>query len=119
MEKQCLECGEPVKGRTDKKFCSDLCRNSYNNRQHIGTNSLMRSINNTLRRNRRILHELNPEGKIKVQKEKLMSKGFNFSYYTNTYQTRAGNQYYFCYDYGYLFLEDGFLALVKKQEWME
>ena len=32
MEKrECLECREPVKGRVDKKFCSDYCRNAYNN----------------------------------------------------------------------------------------
>ena len=32
MEKRnCLECKDPVKGRIDKKFCSDYCRNAYNN----------------------------------------------------------------------------------------
>ena len=32
MKKQCPECEDPIIGRTDKKFCSDGCRNSYNNR---------------------------------------------------------------------------------------
>lgn len=31
-EKTCLECGEKIIGRADKKFCSDQCRISYNNR---------------------------------------------------------------------------------------
>lgn len=119
MEKQCLECGESFKGRVDKKFCSDLCRNSYNNRNNSDSNNFMRNINNILRRNRHILEELNPDGKTKVQREKLISKGFNFNYYTNTYLTKTGNQYYFCYEYGYLQLEGDYLALVKKQEWME
>lgn len=119
MEKQCPECGEPIKGRIDKKFCSDLCRNSFNNRQHSETDQIMRSINNTLRRNRRIMQELNPDGKAKIQREKLTSRGFNFHYYTSTYLTRTGNQYYFCYDYGYLFLDGDCIALVKKQDWME
>ena len=30
--KPCLSCSKPVKGRTDKKFCDDYCRNSYHNR---------------------------------------------------------------------------------------
>lgn len=119
MEKQCPECGEPIKGRIDKKFCSDLCRNSYNNRSNSNTNNFMRNINNILRRNRRILEELNPDGKTKVSKEKLTGKGFNFNYYTNTYLTKNGNQYFFCYEFGYLPLEGDYYALVKRQEWME
>jgi len=119
MDRKCLECGEPIKGRVDKRFCSDLCRNSFNNRNNSDTNNFMRTINNILRRNRRILEELNPEGKTKVTKEKLTAKGFNFNYYTNTYLTKTGNQYYFCYEYGYLLLEGDYYALVKRQEWME
>ena len=30
----CLECGEKIIGRSDKKFCNDACRNSYNNKQN-------------------------------------------------------------------------------------
>jgi predicted nucleic acid-binding Zn ribbon protein len=119
MEKQCLECGEPIKGRIDKKFCSDLCRNSYNNRNNSDSNNTMRNINNILRRNRRILEELTPDGKSKVNREKLISKGFNFNYFTNIYQTKNGNQYFFCYEYGYLALEGDYFALVKRQEYVE
>jgi hypothetical protein len=119
MERKCPECGESFKGRVDKKFCSDPCRNSYNNRAHSETNNYMRNVNIVLRKNRRILEELNPEGKVKVAKEKLATKGFNFNYYTNTYTAKNGNQYFFCYEYGYLSLGDGFFALVKRQEWME
>ena len=32
MKKNCLECGEAFNGRIDKKFCSDYCRNTYNNK---------------------------------------------------------------------------------------
>jgi hypothetical protein len=119
MDKKCPECGEAIKGRVDKRFCSDLCRNSYNNRSNSDTNNYMRNINNILRKNRRILEALNPDGKIKISKEKLSSKGFNFNYHTNTYLTKNGNQYFFCYEYGYLPLENDFYALVKKQDWME
>jgi len=28
MEKRfCFDCGEPLNGRADQKFCNDLCRN--------------------------------------------------------------------------------------------
>ena len=29
-EKRCLECGDVIKGRADKKFCDDQCRSNYN-----------------------------------------------------------------------------------------
>tara|TARA_R110000823_G_scaffold315703_1_gene450743 strand:+ start:38612 stop:38830 length:219 start_codon:yes stop_codon:yes gene_type:complete len=69
-----------------------------------------------LRRNRRILEELNPDGKSKTTRNKLIEKGFDFNYHTSTYTTKAGATYYFCYEYGYLPLEGDTFALVKKLE---
>jgi hypothetical protein len=115
MTRNCTECGEAILGRVDKKFCSDQCRNNYNNRLNSDANNLVRNTNKILRRNRRILEELNPNGKAKVPREKLSLKGFNFSYYTSTYTTKTGNVYYFCYEYGYLLLEADYLALVKNE----
>lgn len=31
-EKLCLRCSIKIVGRTDKRFCSDACRNNYNNK---------------------------------------------------------------------------------------
>ena len=46
-------------GRIDKKFCSDACRNAYNNKQNKDQTNLMRNINNKLRKNFKILSEQN------------------------------------------------------------
>ena len=75
LESKCLECGDKLIGRADKKFCSDQCRNAYNNRNNSDANNLVRNINNTLRKNRRILVELNPKDKTKTSRDKLLSKG--------------------------------------------
>lgn len=115
-ERLCLECGEPILGRSDKKFCSDQCRNAYNNRMNSDVNNLMRNINNRLRKNRRILSALNPTGKTKVKKDQLLSKGFNFKFFTHTYTTQKGTTYYFIYDQGYLQLDkDLFVLVVDKK----
>jgi len=114
MEKKlCLECNAPLKGRADKRFCDDQCRNNYNNKLNSDTTKVVRNINNILRKNRRILKDLNPQGKAKVHKDKMLKKGFNFQYITNTYTTQKGVTYFFCYDYGYLPLEHDFHFLVK------
>ena len=112
--KNCQECDEKIVGREDKKFCSDGCRNAYNNKINKDVNNFMRNINNRLRKNYRILSGINPDGKTKTTKSKLLTKGFDFEYFTNIYQTKTGNTYYFLYDQGYMALENDFYILVKK-----
>jgi len=119
MKKKCLECGEAFHGRYDKKFCSDQCRSAYNNRLNSDSTNFMRNINNILRKNRRILAKLNPKGKSKVHRSALEAEGFRFSYYTNEYITKSGNVYHFCYDQGYIYLEDEMLALVQRQKYVD
>ncbi len=115
MNKTCLECNEKIVGREDKKFCSDGCRNSYNNKINKDSNNYMRNVNNKLRKNYRILLEANPEGKSKITKTKMLIKGFDFEYFTNILNTNTGNTYHFVYDQGYRNLEDDFIMLVKKE----
>jgi hypothetical protein len=115
----CLECGEPFNGRMDKKFCSDLCRISFNNRINNEDIQYVRSINNILRRNRRILMSLNPTGKNKVTLENLKAKGFDFQYFTSTYKTREGARYFYCYEQGYLPLDGNQCLLVIKKEFQQ
>lgn len=114
MQKACPECGEKIIGRTDKKFCSDYCRNTYNNKMNKDSTNLVRNVNNLLRKNYRILQDLNPTDKTKTTKSKLLARGFSFEYYTSTYTTKTGTVYYFIYDQGYLPLESDYYALVKR-----
>jgi len=114
MERNCPECSEKIVGREDKKFCSDACRNSYNNKINKDSTNLMRNVNNTLRRNYRILSEINADGKTKTTKAKLAGRGFDFNYFTNLLQTKTGNTYYFVYEQGYMPLENDYYILVKK-----
>lgn len=118
-EKVCLECGSKIFGRMDKKFCSDQCRNAYNNKLNSDGNNYIRNVNNILRKNRRILIELNPHGKAKTHRDRLAEKGFDFNYFTNTYTTKAGATYYFCYEYGYLGMDNNFFVLVKRKEYVD
>jgi len=114
--KLCLTCSKPIKGRTDKKFCDDYCRNNYNNQLKSSTTNLVRNINNALGKNRRILESLiGNEEMIKTNKDKMLEKGFQFKYITHTYTNKKGNVYFFCYDTGYLPLENDWYLLVKSK----
>lgn len=112
--KKCLECDNEFVGRVDKKFCSDMCRNAYNNRMNKDSTNMIRNINNRLRKNWRILEELNPDDKCKVSKLKLDAKGFDFTLFTSIYTTKVGTIYYFVYNQGYLPLDNDYYTLVKR-----
>lgn len=118
--KNCLACGSPLKGRIDKKFCDDYCRNNYNNQQKAKGNysSLVRNINNALIKNRKILESLLPanEETAKASRDKLLNLGFRFKYFTNILVAKNGNTYHYCYDYGYRLLENDWFLIVRKKE---
>ncbi|MFN4285661.1 MAG: hypothetical protein ACK4E8_06815 [Lacibacter sp.] len=118
--KKCLQCGRTVKGRADKKFCDDSCRNAYNNmlKSASGADAHVRRINQALQKNRRILRSLLPgeEGMAKVHADKLNLLGFHFRYFTHQYTNKKGQVYNFCYDYGYLPLDHGWYLLVCRKE---
>lgn len=114
MERGCKECGDKLTGRADQKFCSDYCRNAYNNRINSDTKNLIRNTNNQLRKNYRILESLEPDPTTKTTREKLLTKGFDFNLITSIYTTKKGQTYFFVYDYGYLPLKEDYFAVVKK-----
>lgn len=116
VEKRCRECNTKLIGRIDKKFCGDQCRTSYNNRLNSDETNYIRNINNILRKNRRILKELNNTGKSKVSRDRLNEKGFDFSYFTNAYRNKEGAVYYYCYEQGYLPIENNRYLLVVRNK---
>ena len=111
----CLTCGEPVVGRSDKRYCDDGCRNAYNNKLNSVPNNFVRKIDAVLKRNRRVLGEvLGEEKKQKVSRESLLAKGLNFDFFTYQLSNTKGQVYFFVYEYGYLRLGDETFLVVHK-----
>ena len=84
---QIFSCRSEIKGRADKKFCDDYCRNNYNNQLNSDTSNYVRNVNNILRRNRRILEET-MEGVEKAtarSKAELAKKGYRFDFFTSIF----------------------------------
>ena len=111
----CPECGNTLRGRIDKKFCSSLCRNSYHNRKRGYATRVVRDINRVLKKNRNILLQFNPEGTALISEKQLSSRGFNFDYYTSRFQVKPGDEYTFCYDQGYMREEEGKYKLIDRR----
>ncbi|MEO5997442.1 MAG: hypothetical protein ABIN89_11940 [Chitinophagaceae bacterium] len=116
--RSCLSCGKLIKGRSDKKFCNDNCRNNFNNHLKSNEKPLIKDINNILRKNRRILETMIKPGEVTAKnlKAKMLAMGFNFGYFTNVFTNKKGLVYYFCYEYGYLLLDGDWVLIVKRKE---
>ncbi|MBI1222142.1 MAG: hypothetical protein GC180_06015 [Bacteroidetes bacterium] len=112
---RCLECGEALVGRSDKKFCHELCRSSYHNRQNALHSKKINRINAGLRHNRKILMQLIQNHKKKVSRSLLSSLGFNFHLITSV-MNQNGHPCYCCYEYAYLQIDDQLLELKQLTE---
>jgi hypothetical protein len=101
-KKYCLYCEKLLKGRSDKRYCNDDCRTAYFNEQKKEEHDEIKTIDLTLKKNRRILKSFLGESKTKsVAEKQLLMKGFNPKYFTHLFKNMAGDEYHFCYDYGY------------------
>lgn len=94
----CLHCGKELRGRTDQKFCDAQCRNSYHNQTKREDEQYIHNVNSLIRRNRRILKDLCPEGKATLRREILENRGYDYRYFSGIYVTTKAT-YYICYDY--------------------
>ena len=115
--KNCQTCDKALKGRIDKKFCNDYCRNTFNNYQKMEMNRVVMKVNNVLRKNRNILCALlgSATHMKKIKKERLLMMGFLFEYFTHAQNNKLGTTYY-CYDVGYRPLEKEQYLVVKTQD---
>lgn len=111
--KKCPECDNAVLGRSDKKFCSDACRNSMHNRLKQEDIHAVRNVNQILIRNRKILFDVMDSRGQEVSLNYLRAKGFNFNFYTHQQEEPSGRSVIFCYDIGYRREASNLLALLK------
>lgn len=116
MERFCLDCEKALKGRSDKKFCDDDCRNSYNNSQNRDEVAIIRNIHNVLRRNRRILSEFNSSQQTKVHRDQLIARGYNFDFHTQTTISQTGKISFYCYEQGLAKIDEEYFQLLFKEE---
>lgn len=110
MKRLCLDCQRPYQGRTDKKFCSDICRSNFNNGITAIEHRFLHHVNAILKKNRRILRDYLLDGQTEISRERLLTKGFDFGFYTH-----ATPPYLFCYEFGYQTFENHKVLLIKNR----
>jgi len=106
-KKRCKNCGKilkPSKGRSDRQYCDEKCKNQYHNAKNARENAELQRIELILRKNHRILKKMFlRKDKDTIPKERLLKEGFNFDYHTHHIIGKIkGNEFIFCHGYGYL-----------------
>tara|TARA_X000000950_G_C13500975_1_gene491749 strand:+ start:170 stop:550 length:381 start_codon:yes stop_codon:yes gene_type:complete len=107
MKTFCLNCDEALKGRAGKLFCNNYCKSNYHYvKNKPNPQSIFSKIDKQLKLNRRLLQKFNQAGKSTIRKEKMLQAGFNPSIFTHYWKNKKGQVYLFCYDVGFLELEE-------------
>ena len=100
--KCCPVCGSSVKGRSDKKFCSEKCKSIEQYEQRQKTEAFYLEVERQLRINRKLLKKYNRSGYTVIRKNKLLEEGFVPKFFTHYWKNQKGDVYLFVYEYGFL-----------------
>lgn len=107
----CLECGDPITGRSDKKFCSDYCRTNYNNRRLEASHSYIRRVNSILLKNKRVLDYMKASQSKSIPLSLAREMGFCQEFHTS--ESRQGRKrIYHVYERKFL-IQNNYLFLTE------
>jgi len=119
--KICPVCESPLKGRSDKKFCSAKCKSIHQYETRQEKEAFYLEVDRQLKTNRKVLKTYNFRGFTTVRKGLLINDGFDPNFITHYWKNSKGDTYLFVYDYGFLDLKksgkDKYL-IVQWQEYM-
>ena len=100
-DRHCLECGEPLYGRTDKKFCNTSCRSKYHGQLRRWHNMLYSKTLDNLNGNYEILEHLFRLHSTGCPLQELTEMGFKPDFVTHTVQKKGKHLEYRCFDFIY------------------
>ena len=100
--KRCLQCGEPITGRADRRFCSSACKNAWHYANRKVKHRIFKSVDRILHRNRNVLKSYYQysQGTRFVPIDRLINKGFNPDVFTGIrISGTTGEKLRIVYDY--------------------
>ena len=109
----CLECGNQIRyGRTDKRFCSEDCKNKHHNDQAKAGRSFKNKVIAMINRNYDILDGLLKEGVEYADLMDLEASGFSPGIVTS-YRHIGKHDVFTCYDIKYIMTRTRVYSLMK------
>ena len=112
---RCLECGDKISyGRTDKKFCSEDCKNRHHNHKSRSERYVKRKTISMLENNYEILDGLIKKGVDTVMLSDILVLGFNPAYLTSFSRVNH-HDIYACFDITYTLTPSRLCSISKIQ----
>lgn len=117
MGRLCKMCNNPIKGRSDKVFCSADCKNEYHIKLRQTTYYATHKIDLILHRNRSILLEIMGKNSLqkKIHRMILDQKKFNYSYITGIHINNQGKTVNHVYDFSWIIFSDEEILIRRKR----
>jgi len=114
-QRTCPICKSPVKGRSDKRFCTSHCKSIYHHTLRKVTNDATAVTDGILHRNRSILLELLGKNrrKLKVGRRYLDQKKFNYDYLTGFHTNKHGKTVHHVYDFSWVIFSDQEILILR------
>lgn len=115
-KKTCKICKKPIRGRSDKIFCSVKCKSYYHRKLREVTKDATTKIDVILHRNRSILLEImgKNSSQKKVPRNLLDKKKFNIRYMTGFFENAQGKRYHIVYDFAWMEFSDGDILIKRR-----
>ncbi len=117
--KKCPVCDNEIKGRAGKIFCSSKCKSIDQYEKRQVEDAFFIQVDKQLKVNRKVLKKYNRSGFSTLRKEQLEKEGFDSNFFTHYWRNNKGQVYLFCYDYGFLEVEQKGLKKYLLVEWQE
>ena len=115
--KKCPVCSSEIKGRAGKIYCSIKCKSIDQYEKRLVDDAFFIQVDKQLKVNRKVLKKYNRSGFTTLRKDELINEGFNPNFFTHYWKNSKGEVYLFCYDYGFLEIEQKGLKKYLLIEW--
>ena len=97
----CRNCGKPISGRADKRFCCSRCKNEWNNSLNGPARHRRNRVLGILDKNYQVLKMVLESGERAPELASLADAGFRSEYVTEFRRIRRGRDEYRCFDISY------------------
>ena len=117
--RECPVCEGEIAGRAGKKFCSLKCKSLFQYQQKQVHEAFYLEVDRQLKINRKILKKYNQVGHTTLRKQALLDEGFNPKFFTHYWKNKKGQVYLFCYDFGFLEINQDDKTKYLLVEWQD